>query len=278
MQRRNFLKLGSAAAAGTLLPRVACAQAVTLAQIKTAGELRIGCEATFVPFTYHEGANIVGYDVDLASLFCKPLGVKANFIDTAWSGVIPSLLAKKFDIIMTSITITKERLERVNFTTPYADAAQVILIRAGDEGAIKGVTDLNGRILGIKLGSPGQILAPKIEASLKSAGGAGFKEVRVFDDHPSAYIALSEKRVDAVLNVISSLLVVLRDAPGKYALVKGDLGASWSGIAVRKEDREIESYLNDQLARFRADGSIYELQMKWFGFRMPLPDKVPSFS
>jgi polar amino acid transport system substrate-binding protein len=280
MQRRDFLKLGSAAATGTLFPGLVCAEAVTLAQIKAAGELRIGCEATFIPFTYREGGNIVGYDVDLAGLFCKPLSVKPNFIDTAWSGVIPSLVAKKFDIIMSSITITKERLERVNFTTPYADASQAILIRASDAGAIKQVTDLNGRILGVKLGSPGQILQEKIQASLQSAGGAGFKEVRVFDDHPSAYVALTQNRVDAVLNTVSTLAVLLRDTPGKYVIVKDSSlgGNSWAGIAVRKEDRELESYLNDQLARLKANGSIYELQMKWFDFRMPLPDTLPSFN
>ena len=231
-----------------------------------------------MPFTYRDAGKIVGYDVELAEIFCKTLGVKPNFIDTAWAGVIPSLYAKKFDVIMSSMSYTKERLERVAFTIPYAEASQAMLIRAGDTGAIKGVTDLNGRSIAVKLGSPGQILQERIAANLKSAGGAGFKEVRVFDDHPSAYVALAQNRVDAVLNTVPTLAMVLKDAPGKYALVKGIGADNWAGIAARKEDAEIVSFLNTELGRLKADGTIYKLQEKWFGFRMTLADKIPTFS
>lgn len=275
MKRRHFL---AAASATALLPRLAFAQSVTLAQIKARGELQIGCEAAYVPFTYRDAGKIVGYDVELAGIFCKTLGVKPNFIDTAWAGVIPSLYAKKFDVIMSSMSYTKERLERVAFTIPYAEASQAMLIRAGDTGAIKGVPDLNGRSIAVKLGSPGQILQERIAVSLKSAGGAGFKEVRVFDDHPSAYVALAQNRVDAVLNTVPTLAMVLKDAPGKYALVKGIGADNWAGIAARKEDPEIVTFLNGELTRLKADGTIYKLQEKWFGFRMALADKIPAFS
>ena len=278
MNRRDFLKLSTAGAAGSLLPGFAGAQALTLAQIKAAGELKIGCEAAYVPFTYRDAGKIVGYDVELAEIFCRTLGVKPNFIDTAWSGVIPSLYAKKFDIIMSSMSYTKERLERVAFSIPYAEASQAMLVRSGDAGIIKGATDLNGRVLAVKLGSPGQVLQEKLLASLKSAGGAGFKELRVFDDHPSAYVALAQNRVDAVLNTIPTLAMVLKDAPGKYAIVKGIGADNWAGIAVRKEDPEIVSFLNTEIARLKADGTIYKLQEKWFGFRMTLADKIPAYS
>ena len=278
MQRRDFLKLASAGAAGALLPGQAAAQAVTIAQIKAAGELKIGCEAAYVPFTYRDAGKIVGYDVELAEIFCKTLGVKPNFIDTAWAGVIPSLYAKKFDIIMSSMSYTKERLERVAFSIPYAEASQAMLVRAADAGKIKAAADLNGRVLAVKLGSPGQVLQEKMLATLKAAGGPGFKELKVFDDHPSAYVALAQNRVDAVLNTIPTLAMVIKDAPGKYAIVKGIGADNWAGIAVRREDPEIVTFLNGEIARLKADGTIYKLQEKWFGFRMTLADKVPSFS
>ena len=216
--------------------------------------------------------------MELADIFCKTLGVKPNFIDTAWAGVIPSLYAKKFEIIMSSMSYTKERLERVAFTVPYAEASQAMLIRAGDTGAIKGVPDLNGRIIAVKLGSPGQILQERIATGLKAAGGAGFKEVRVFDDHPSAYVALAQNRVDAVLNTVPTLAMVLKDAPGKYAMVRGVGADNWAGIAVRKEDPELVAFLNGELERLKKDGTLYKLQEKWFGFRMTLADKIPTFS
>jgi polar amino acid transport system substrate-binding protein len=276
--RRDFLKYSAAGAAAGLFPGLAPAQSVTLASIKASGELKIGVEAAYVPFTYRQGGEIVGYDVELADIFCKSLGVKPNLIDTAWAGVIPSLYAKKFDIIMSGMSYSKERVQRVAFSIPYAEASQALLIRSGDVNAIKGVNELNGRIVAIKLGSPGQILQERINANLKQAGGPGFKEVRTFDDHPAAYVALAQNRVDAVLNTIPTLAMVLRDAPGRYAMVKGIGADNWAGIAVRKEDPEIVTFLNGELSRMKADGSIYRIQEKWFGFRMTLADQVPSYS
>ena len=277
LSRRFFITTSAAAAATLALPRLVFAQGLTLAQIKTAGELRIGCEAAYVPFTYRQDGKIVGYDVELAEHFCKSLGVKANFIDTAWAGVIPSLYAKKFDVVMSSMSYTKERLERVAFTIPYAEASQALLVRAGDADKIKSAADLNGRVLAIKIGSPGQILQEKINATIKGGGGAGFKDLRTFDDHPSAFIALAQNRVDGVLDSLATLAIVVKDAPGKYAIVKGMGSENWAGIAARKDDTEVIAFLDAELRRLKGDGTLYALQQKWFGIRMNLADKVPSF-
>jgi polar amino acid transport system substrate-binding protein len=277
LPRRRILAAGTAAAAAAALPRLAAAQPVTLAQIRQRGELQIGCEAAYVPFTFRQEGRIVGYDVELAEIFCKALGVKPNFIDTAWAGVIPSLYAKKFDIIMSSMSYTKERLERVAFTIPYAEASQALLIRAADAERIKGPADLNGRVVAVKLGSPGQILQERINTQLKASGG-GFKELRTFDDHPAAYVALAQNRVDGVLNTVPTLAMVLKDAPGRYAMVKGMGADNWAGIAARREDTEIVAFLNEELRKYRADGTLARLQDKWFGFRMALADAVPTFN
>ncbi|HVR51694.1 MAG TPA: transporter substrate-binding domain-containing protein [Pseudorhodoferax sp.] len=275
ISRRLLLAAGAASALPLLSLRAQAA--TTLAQLKSAGELRIGCEAAYVPFTYRQDGKIVGYDVELAELLCKPLGVKPVFVDTAWAGVIPSLYTKKFDVVMSSMSYTKERLERVGFTVPYAEASQALLVRAADADKIKAVGDMNGRTLAVKLGSPGQILQEKINAGLKGAGGTGFKELRTFDDHPAAYVALAQGRVDGVLNTLATLGMVLKDAPGKYAIVKGMGGDNWAGIAARKEDTELIAYLDQQLAALKASGAIYQLQEKWFGFRMHLADSIPAF-
>jgi polar amino acid transport system substrate-binding protein len=275
--RRKFLG-AMAGTASLALPRIASAQGMTLAQIKSAGELRIGVEAAFVPFAYRKDGKIIGYDLDVAELFCKSLGVKPIMVDTPWAGVIPSLYAKKFDVIMTCLAYSKERVERVGYTIPYAEASQAMLIRASDKATIKGTGDLNGRVLGVKLGSPGQFIQERIQKELKAAGGAGLKEVRMFDDHPSAYIALAQNRVDAVLNNIPTLSMVLKDAPGKYLLIKGIGADNWAGIGTRKEDVELIRFLNSEITRLKADGTLYRLQEQWFGFRMNLIDTIPTYS
>ena len=278
LSRREILVTGALAALPAFMRVAHATQGLTLAQIKAAGELRIGCEAAYVPFTYRQGGKIIGYDIELAELLCKPLGVKPVFVDTAWAGIIPSLYTKKFDVIMSAMSYTKERVARVGFSTPYAEASQALLIRAADADKIKSIQDLNGRTMAVKLGSPGQVLQEKIQQDLKNSGGTGFKELRTFDDHPAAYVSLAQGRVDGVLNTLPTLAMVLKDAPGKYAIVKGMGIQNWAGIAARKEDTEIIAYLDEQLAALKANGAIYALQEKWFGFRMNLADAVPEFS
>src|ERR1700738_1456192 len=105
--RRQFV--GGTAASLLLsaaLPRFAFASGISLDDIKKAGVLRIGCEATYPPFTFRERGVLTGYDVDLANAFCKALGVKPQFIDTVWAGVIPALFAKKFDLVMSGLSYT----------------------------------------------------------------------------------------------------------------------------------------------------------------------------
>ena len=110
------------------------------------------------------------------------------------------------------MSYTKERLERVLFSIPYADASQALLIRAADKDKIKTIADMSGRILGIKLGSPGETLKLKLDQQLKTERGAGFKDVKTYDDHPAAYLALAQGSVDGVLNTVPTLAVVMRDS------------------------------------------------------------------
>jgi polar amino acid transport system substrate-binding protein len=281
MSRRDLLRttLAGAAATGALgaLPRAAMAAPVTLEQLRKNGEMRIGVEVAYPPFVFRDKGAIVGYDVDLAGLFCKTLGVKPNFIDTQWSGVIPSLYAGRFDIIMASMTITKERAQRVAFSIPYAEASQALLVRQEDNERIKTIEDMSDRILGIKLGSPGEVLHKRIADRLIQAKGKGFKDVKTYDDHPAAYLALTQGTVDGVLNTLPTLAQVLKDRPGRYAIVRGVGQEAWAGIAARKEDPEIIAFLDRELARLKQNEELYRLQEKWFGFRMKLADRVPTF-
>jgi polar amino acid transport system substrate-binding protein len=160
----------------------------------------------------------------------------------------------------------------------YADASQALLIRSGDKDKVKTIADLSGKVLGIKLGSPGETLKIKLEAQLKSERGAGFKDVKTYDDHPAAYLALAQGSVDGVLNTVPTLSVVMRDKPGVFAMVQNVGGSNWHGYAFRKEDTEIANYMNERITAMKSNGEIGALQDKWFGFRMNLADQIPSFS
>lgn len=279
--RRHAL-LAAAGLATLGAPQALRAQSVpvlTLDAIKRTGKLRIGCEATYPPFTYRESGQIVGYDVDLATAMCRSLGVTPEFIDTQWSGVIPALYAGRFDIIMSSMSYTRPRLERVAFSIPYAEAGQALLIRARDAATIKGIEDMSGRVLGVKLGSPGETLHPRLNTRIQAAkAGAGFREVKTYDEHPAAYLALLQGTVDGVLNTLPTLAFVMKSQPGRFAVVRGIGADNWAGIACRKEDTEVVAWMNDQIRAFRADGTLKALQEKWFGIEFNLPPAIPELA
>jgi polar amino acid transport system substrate-binding protein len=250
----------------------------TLDALKKAGEIRVGCEAAYVPFTYRDNAGkIIGFDIDFVTKMFEPIGVKPNFIDTQWSGVIPALYAGRFDMIP-GLSYTKERLERVLFSIPYADASQALLVRAADKDKIKTIADMSGKVLGIKLGSPGETLKVKLEAQLKAERGAGFKDIKTYDDHPAAYLALAQGSVDGVLNTVPTLSIVLRDKPGTFSMVENVGGNNWHGYGFRKEDTELGKFVDERIEAMKKSSEIYAMQEKWFGFKMKLSDAIPSFS
>lgn len=277
---RRLAMLGAAAATFGLAAGAARAQAPqTLDGIRRAGKMRIGVEATYPPFTMREGTVITGHDAELCNLMCQSLGVQAELVDVVWSGVIPALYAGRFDMIASGMSYTRARMERVNFSIPYAEAGQALLIRGRDQGSIRSIDDMSGKVLGVKLGSPGETLHPRLNQRIAAAkAGTGFREVKTYDDHPAAYLALLQGTVDGVLNTLPTLAYVTKSQPGRFAVLRGIGADNWAGVACRKEDPEIVAWLNERIAAFRADGSLKALQEKWFGIAFNLPETIPDLA
>jgi|HubBroStandDraft_6_1064221.scaffolds.fasta_scaffold592296_1 polar amino acid transport system substrate-binding protein len=275
MLRRSLL-VGSAAMTGLNLLAIGVARADALDEVKKRGTLIVGTEAAYVPYEFVKDGNIIGYDPDIIEIMVKNLGVKADIIDTAWAGIIPSLYANKFDCIISAMTMTKERAEKVLFSMPYAEATNVILLRA-DEDRIKTADDLSGKIIGVQLGSAAAGIIKVFEAKLTAAGKPGFAEVKQYEHYPEAYQDLLNKRVDAVVNSKSTMMVVMKDAPGKFKMIGGitDITA-YFGMAFRKEDTGLRDFVNTQLAQLKTDGTLSKLQEKWFGATMETPNEVPQ--
>jgi polar amino acid transport system substrate-binding protein len=273
MYRRTLL----AGATGLLaLPAIRSARADTLDEVKKRGSLIVGMEVAYVPYEFFKDGVIVGYDPDIIADAMPKLGVKAQLIDTAWNGIIPALYAKKFDCIISAMTITAERAQKVLFSMPYADASNVIFLRA-DETIVKTADDLSGKVIGVQLGSAAAVIAKAFEDKMKAKGLAGYKEMKQYEHYPEAYQDLLNKRTDAVINSKSTLMVVMNDAPGKFKIIPGisDVTA-YFGMAFRKEDAALQGFFNDQLAAMKTDGRLDKLQVKWFGATMPTPNTIPE--
>jgi polar amino acid transport system substrate-binding protein len=255
---------------------IPAARADTLAEVKKRGTLVVGMEAAYVPYEFFKDGQIIGYDPDIIAIMVKDLGVKQQLVDTAWNGIIPALYAGKFDCIVSAMTMTGERAKKVLFSMPYAEATNVILLRA-DEDRIKTAPDLSGKIIGVQLGSAAAGIIKVFEAKLKAAGRPGYAEVKMYEHYPEAYQDLLNKRVDAVVNSKSTMMVMMRDAPGKFKLLPGvsDITA-YFGMAFRKDDAALRDFVNGQLAQLKKDGRLTQLQQKWFGGTMATPNAMPE--
>jgi polar amino acid transport system substrate-binding protein len=159
---------------------------------------------------------------------------------------------------------------------PYADASNVILLRAGDDW-IKVADDLSGKIIGVQIGSAAAGIIKTFETKLKDSGKPGYSDVKQYEHYPEAYQDLLNKRIDAVVNSRSTMMVVMRDAPGKFKMIPGvsDITA-YFGMAFRKEDTSLQAFANEQLAGLKKSGELAKLQDKWFGGTMDTPDVVPE--
>ena len=265
MDRRTLL-LGAGAAAMVGVAGLREARADALSDAKKRGTLIIGMEAAYVPYEYFQDGKIIGYDCDIAAVF----------VDTAWAGIIPALYAGKFDCIISGMTITAARAQKVLFSMPYADASNAVLVRASDS-AVTSAADLSGKMVGVQLGSAAAVIIQTYAAKLKTEGKPGYAGVKQYDHYPEAYEDLVNKRTDGVVNSISSLMVVMRDAPGQFKIVPGisDIKA-YFGMAFREQDTSLRDFANTTLATMKTDGTLDALQKKWFGGTMATPNTIPA--
>ncbi|MDE0444221.1 MAG: transporter substrate-binding domain-containing protein, partial [Gammaproteobacteria bacterium] len=254
------------------------AEADLLAKIKERGEFIVGTEARFPPFEFVKEGKIVGYSTDIMEHVMKALpGVKLTRLDLPWQGILPGLAAAKFDYVVTSVTVTRERYEKYALSLPIADATMALVKRKGD-ASIKAPKDISGHTVGSQAGSA-QLQALQAFAKELSSAGKGVDGIKTYVDFNEAYADLGAGRIRAVCNSLPNLLELVRTRPDTFELVLPTFGPkkyfSWAG---RKDagSASLAAFMDKQLAALNKSGVLTELQKKWFGGPMDLPsDKLP---
>lgn len=229
--------------------------ASTLEEIKARGQLIIGTDATYPPMEFHdEKGEIVGFDIDLGKAIAKELGVKAVFVDTAWDGIFPALDAKKFDIIMSSTSITEERLKTKAMSDPYYVTSQAIAVKKGNV-SIKEPEDLVGKVVAVQIGTTGDLAVSEIE---------GVK-IKRFDTIDKAYMEVMNGRADAVVNDLSEVSYRMKILPHMEIVATFREGEEKYGVTLRKEDTDLLEAVNQALKKLKESGEYDEIYEKWFG-------------
>lgn len=226
-----------------------------LADIKAAGVIRIGTEGTYAPFTYHDSSGaLVGFDVELGREVARRLGVKAEFIEGRWDGLIAGLDANRYDAVINQVGITKERQAKYDFSEPYIASKAALIVRE-DNDEIKGFDDLKGR-------KSAQSLTSNY-AKMAEAAGAELVATEGFDQ---AIQLVVNRRADATINDSLSFYDFKKqqpNAPVKIAATQAE--AAYSGIIVRKGQPELVAAINRALEEIKADGTYRRLSEKYFG-------------
>jgi polar amino acid transport system substrate-binding protein len=272
----RILLSGIAAAACVAAFAVPATSAELLATVKSRGKLTVGTEARFPPFEFVENGQIVGYSADIMTEVMKTLpGVQLERLDLPWQGILPGLAASRFDYVVTSVTATKERYQTYHLSVPIADATMAVLKRKGDAEIAK-PDDIAGKPAGSQAGSAQLQALETLAADLK-AKGTPVGRITTYTDFSEAYADLAAGRIRAVVNSLPNLLEAARQRPGIFEVVLPTFGPktyfTWAGRN-DPDSATLVALIDSELVKLNVSGKLAELQTKWFGAPMQLPNTL----
>ena len=212
--------------------------------------LVMATNAEFPPYEYHEGDEVVGIDVDIASAIAEELGMELKVEDMAFDSIIPAVTSGKADIGAAGMTVTPDREESVAFTDTYAHATQVIIVK--EDSDITGPDDLVGKTIGVQLGTTGDLYATDIEDATVEQYNKGFEAVQ----------ALTQDKIDAVIIDGEPAKEFVAESEGLKILDEAFTEEDYA-IAVAKDNTELVDKINDALATLKESGNLDEIIAKY---------------
>lgn len=227
-----------------------------------AADLRVGVEGAYPPFSWKEAdGTLKGFDIDFANEICNRLNRKCVLIEQEWDGMIPALLAKKFDTIIASMSITEERKKKVDFTDKYYNTPPGVVAKEGADFE-RTSAGLKGKRLGVQRATTHQCTAEKMFPDAELVLYATQEEV--FQD-------LASGRLDAQISgSLQAQEGFLSQDMGKGYAFLGDMiddeecQGVGAGFAVRKADTALRDEMSKAIKAIRDDGTYKKLNDKYF--------------
>ncbi|NBF13152.1 ABC transporter substrate-binding protein [Pseudomonas sp. Fl4BN1] len=228
--------------------------------------LKLGVDPTYPPLEYkNQDGTLTGFGVDIAEALCAELHARCIWVESSWDGMIPALLARKFDAVASSMTITSKRQGQIAFTDKISNAPARLVSKRGS-GLEPTVESLKGRRVGVEQGSTQ-------EAFAKAVWGSQGVDILSYQNQDQVYADLTVGRLDASLqgSIQASYGFLDKPAGKDYEFSGGTLDnpeffGVGDGIGVRKEDVELREDLNKALATIIANGTYARINKKYFDF------------
>ncbi|MGX9574333.1 lysine/arginine/ornithine ABC transporter substrate-binding protein [Mesorhizobium sp. f-mel] len=264
------------------------AGAIVVAGPATAKDLKsitFATDATYAPFESKDASgNLEGFDIDLSRDLCRRAKIECTVIEQAWDGIIPSLIAGRYDAILAAMDINAEREKVISFTQPYIKTpirfiapkgSSLLQFKVGlddltlDEVSPEEQAELDrlaaafkGKKIGVQASTTAEAFVKKFMPDVELAS---------YDTPDNMILDLDSGRIDASLSTLARLKPLLEKPEGKDLAIFGPnmTGGPFgkgTGIGLRKEDDQLREMLNKAIADAIADGTIEKLSVKWLGF------------
>ncbi|NOR24427.1 MAG: transporter substrate-binding domain-containing protein [Desulforhopalus sp.] len=231
----------------------------TLAEIQKRGTLRVGMEPGYMPFELtNQKGEIIGFDVDMAKRMAKAMKVKLELVSTAWDGIIPALLTKKFDILMSGMTLTQERNMTVNFATPYILIGQSVLLKKELADDVESYRDLNNPkyTVASKLGTTGEQATKRMIPNAKYIS---------YETEQEGVMELANGKIDAfIYDLPFNSIAMGQKGAGKFVHLAEPFTKEPLAWAIRKDDPNFLNWLNNFMNQIKYDGVYEKIYTKWF--------------
>lgn len=217
--------------------------------------ITVAVENAYPPFNYIDQSTGkgAGWDYDAVTEICKRLNCKPDFKEAAWDGIFPAMQAGEFDMLADGVTVTEERAKIVDFSTPYVNNIQMLMVRADETRTADDLKSDAKALIGTHIGTTNEIVAKKIFGDAK---------VKSFDDFGAATQALISKDVDGVVIDYVSAQGFMEQNPDKLKLA-GQLASDEQLAFVFPPKSTLKDAVNAALDAMKKDGTLDQINKKW---------------
>ena len=259
----GVLTLGVAAGASAQEARQALSEDSVVQTILQRGSISVGMSA-FVPWAMRDkNGDLIGFEIDVARKVAEDMGVDINFVPTAWDGIIPALIAGKFDVIIGGMSVTTKRNLTVNFTRPYARTGYIVIANSklAEEKGINGLADLNREDITIasRRGSTGAVAMDRHFPKAKKI---------FFDDDVLSVQEVANGNIEAASSTPPKAAFEIEKRGDVIRIVSDEqLSPTREAFALRKGDPDALNFFSNWIQENEASGWLAERRAYWFSSR-----------
>ncbi len=219
--------------------------------------ITVATDATWPPMEFiDENQELVGFDIDLMNAAAEAAGFEVEFQNVAWDGIFAGLANGDYDAVISSVTITEERDETMDFSIPYLNAGQVLIVPVDGPDDVSELSELSGSTLGAQIGTTGAILIDETEGV----------ELRTYDELGLAIEDLANGRIDGVVAdtpIAANFALQNENYSDVLKIASVPFTEELYGVAVTEGNEEVLSRINEGFEIVLNDGTLEELQDKW---------------